>query len=780
MSSAATAEGATSRRARLIGKGWIQGVALVMLFGFTVMGLLAYRTYTNSMPQPERVVTESGETLFTTQDITEGQKLFQARGLMEYGSILGHGGYLGPDFTAEYLRMEATSVKEQLASQGVDDPAAATKEMLRTNRYDPSTGTLVWTDEQVKAYNDAVGHYTKMFGPDAHSHGLKPDLITDPVQVKQVTAFFGWTAWGSSAQRPGHDYSYTNNWPPESLVGNAPTGDLMIWSVLSLIVLIGGTGVMFAIYGRWSQKIGWHSEEAPALSFRQPEEIGLTKSQRVVAWYVFTIAALFLVQTLLGALAEHYRADVLSFFGLDLGRLLPFSLARTWHVQLSLFWTAIGLLAAGLFLTPFIARREPRRQHVLVWTLFIAATVVVVLSCLAEGASQHGLSWAKGPLFSQQWEYLDLPFVFQVLLTVALFVWVFIIWRAMRRRLSNEHVANMPWLFMFAALAIPAFYAVGMMARTGTHVTVAEFWRFWVVHLWVEDFLELFTTVMVAYVFVLLGVVRERIALGIIFMDIILYSAGGVIGTMHHLYFSGTPVEHMALGAFFSAAEVIPLTFLTVEAWAFMQLGANRHGKEAGPFPHRWAVMFLMAVGFWNFLGAGVFGFLVNLPIVSYYEIGTALTANHAHASMMVVYGFMALALGMFALRYLVPADKWPEKLAKTSFWSLNIGLAWMCFATLLPLGILQLRYSVGTGYFEARQLTYVTNSVNTIIEWGRMPGDLIFIIGGVLPYLYIAFLGLRNWRRGRTVDTFAEDALYEEIKGGRKAWRGERAELND
>ena len=780
MSSAATAEEATSRRARLIGKGWIQGVALVMLFGFTVMGLLAYRTYTNSMPQPERVVTESGETLFTTQDITEGQKLFQARGLMEYGSILGHGGYLGPDFTAEYLRMEATSVKEQLASQGVDDPAAATKKMLRTNRYDPSTGTLVWTDEQVKAYNDAVGHYTKMFGPDAHSHGLKPDLITDPVQVKQVTAFFGWTAWGSSAQRPGHDYSYTNNWPPESLVGNAPTGDLMIWSVLSLIVLIGGTGVMFAIYGRWSQKIGWHSEEAPALSFRQPEEIGLTKSQRVVAWYVFTIAALFLVQTLLGALAEHYRADVLSFFGLDLGRLLPFSLARTWHVQLSLFWTAIGLLAAGLFLTPFIARREPRRQHVLVWTLFIAATVVVVLSCLAEGASQHGLSWAKGPLFSQQWEYLDLPFVFQVLLTVALFVWVFIIWRAMRRRLSNEHVANMPWLFMFAALAIPAFYAVGMMARTGTHVTVAEFWRFWVVHLWVEDFLELFTTVMVAYVFVLLGVVRERIALGIIFMDIILYSAGGVIGTMHHLYFSGTPVEHMALGAFFSAAEVIPLTFLTVEAWAFMQLGANRHGKEAGPFPHRWAVMFLMAVGFWNFLGAGVFGFLVNLPIVSYYEIGTALTANHAHASMMGVYGFMALALGMFALRYLVPADKWPEKLAKTSFWSLNIGLAWMCFATLLPLGILQLRYSVGTGYFEARQLTYVTNSVNTIIEWGRMPGDLIFIIGGVLPYLYIAFLGLRNWRRGRTVDTFAEDALYEEIKGGRKAWRGERAELND
>ena len=214
-------------------------------------------------------------------------------------------------------------------------------------------------------------------------------------------------------------------------------------------------------------------------------------------------------------------------------------------------------------------------------------------------------------------------------------------------------------------------------------------------HLWVEDFLELFTTVMVAYMFVMLGVVRERIALGIIFLDIILYSAGGVIGTMHHLYFSGTPVEHMALGAFFSAAEVIPLTFLTVEAWAFLQLGSRQQSGDAKPFPHRWAVMFLVAVGFWNFLGAGIFGFLINLPIVSYYQIGTALTANHAHAAMMGVYGMLAVGLSLFAFRYMIPPKNGRERLAKTSFWCLNIGLAWMVFATLLPLGVLQL-YAVG------------------------------------------------------------------------------------
>ena len=289
-------------------------------------------------------------------------------------------------------------------------------------------------------------------------------------------------------------------------------------------------------------------------------------------------------------------------------------------------------------------------------------------------------------------------------------VWILIIFRGIRARLKGESKGNMPWLFFFSALAIPAFYAVGTLANTSTHLSVAEFWRFWVVHLWVEDFLELFTTVMVAYIFVMLGVVRERIALGVIFLDVILYSAGGIIGTMHHLYFSGTPVEHMALGAFFSAAEVIPLTFLTIEAWSFLQLGSRQEKRSSGgAFPHRWAVMFLVAVGFWNFVGAGIFGFLVNLPIVSYYEIGTALTANHAHGAMMGVYGMLAVGLSMFALRYLIPADKWPEKLAKLSFWSLNIGLAWMVFAALLPLGVRQLYASVQQGYFEARSLNFVT-----------------------------------------------------------------------
>ena len=746
----------------LIGKGWVQAVALVLIFGFLVMGILAYRTYTASMPMPDKVISESGTVLFAGGDITRGQELYQARGLMEYGSVLGHGAYLGPDYTAEYLRMSTDDVAAQLRALGVADPRDRVVAEFRTNRYDPTTKTLLFTDRQARAFDDIQRHYAAFFGENSTKYGLLPHMITDKAEIHDLTAFFAWTAWASAAQRPGHHYSYTNNWPAEKRVDNGPTAQVIVWSALSLIALLGGIGIMFAVYGRWSQKIGWHGDEASTLSFREPGEVSLTPSQRATIWFFAIVSVLFLAQTLVGAAAEHYRADLSTFFGLDLARLLPYNLARTWHVQLALFWTAAAFLAGGIFLVPFISRREPRRQSWLAYGLLGAVALVVFGSLTTEALSIYGVIPAGG-LFSQQWEYLDLPRIWQILLIIGMFLWIAIIWRGMRSRLRDESKLNMPWLFFFAGLAIPVFYAVGLLASSHTHYTVADFWRFWVVHLWVEDFLELFTTVMVAYIFVLLGVVRERIALGVIFLDIILYSAGGVIGTMHHLYFSGTPVEHMALGAFFSAAEVIPLTFLTVEAWAFLQLGSRQQTGDAKPFPHRWAVMFLVAVGFWNFLGAGIFGFLINLPIVSYYQIGTALTANHAHAAMMGVYGMLAVGLAMFAFRYVIPADKWPEKWARISFWCMNIGLAWMVFVTLLPLGVLQLYHSVNDGYFEARSLGYITRPGNSVLEWLRLPGDVILIVGGVLPFIWIAWIALRNFRSGTTADELPEYPLYTE-----------------
>lgn len=448
----------TERTERMVSKGWIQGVALVMIFGFFIMGLLALRTYTDSMPLPQRVVDERGEVVFTQAEVTSGQQIFLRRGLQQYGSVMGHGGYLGPDYTADYLRRSATIALESLQNSGSGDASADLVQLLRTNRYDEESGDLVYTPQQVEAFERLQQHYGTFFGEDSTKNGLVPNAISDPEDIHDLTAFFSWTAWAAAAERPGHDYSYTNNWPPEKLVDNGPTADAVVWSGLSLVALLAGTGALLAVYGRWSQKIGWHNAEAPALSFKQPGEVQVTPAQRATAWFFFVIALLFLGQALLGAAVEHYRADLTSFFGIDLAQLLPFNLARTWHVQLSLFWTAASFLGAGIFLAPYISGREPKNQHWLAFGLLGAVALVVVGSMTGEALSIHGVEWAEGsPLWDQQWEYLDLPRVWQALLTIGMFLWIAIIYRAIRSRLKTEHRANMPWLFFYAGLAIPGF-----------------------------------------------------------------------------------------------------------------------------------------------------------------------------------------------------------------------------------------------------------------------------------------------------------------------------------
>ncbi|HUJ31145.1 MAG TPA: cbb3-type cytochrome c oxidase subunit I [Candidatus Acidoferrum sp.] len=753
----------SGRRSLLVSNGWLQAIVIVFLCGFLILGMLAYRTYTDEPPIPSQVVDPNGQVLFTGADVIAGQGVFLRNGLMEYGSIFGHGAYLGPDFTADYLHRAALIAIDDYGGASSEAAKQQTITDFKTNRYNGSTGLLAYSAAQADAFEKLTSYYADFFGTPTTKYGLRPSAITDPQQIKQLTAFFSWSAWAGSTLRPNLTYSYTNNWPPEPLVGNHATADAIVWSVLSLIALLGGIGFLLAAFGRWNF-LGWHGREDQRVSFRPPDEVALTPAQRSCAWFFLVMALLFVLQAVLGGATQHYRAEIANFFGFDLARILPFNIARTWHLQLAIFWVATSFLAAGIFLAPMITGREPRRQNWLSYALLGALAIVVFGSLAGEYAGirgwiQHGWSWFG----AQGFEYLDLGRFWQILLTVGLVFWVIILFRGLRGRLGSEHVGNMPWLFFFSALSIPAFYAVGLLARPNQPFTTTDFWRFWVVHLWVEDFLELFTTIMVAYIFVLLGVVHERVALKVVYLDILLYSAGGVVGTMHHVYFSGEPSIHMALGAFFSAAEVIPLTFLTLEAWSFLQLGAQQGSNPRTPFPHFWAVMFLAAVGFWNFLGAGVFGFLINLPIVSYYEIGTALTPNHGHAAMMGVYGMLAVGLALFSLRYMIPEKLWSDRAAKISFWSLNIGLAWMVFATLFPLGILQLYHSVSVGYFDARSLKFLSNHTNALLEWLRLPGDTLFILGGTLPVLYLSWLGVCRMKPRTTLEE-PRDVLFTEI----------------
>lgn len=741
-----------SRRPMVISSLWLQVAIVTFIIGFAVLGYLAYSIYHEAPPIPRNVVAPDGTVVFTSQEVMGGQHLFQKYGLMQYGSIFGHGAYLGPDFTAQYLHRAGESMVEYYRAENHSEAEATalTRSDLKNNAYDPQTGNLAFTAAQARAFEAIVEFYREWFVRPPSKTELQPPRIADPQEIREVVSYFAWTAWVASAQRPGKDYSYTNNWPPEPLAGNELTPEAMLWSVLSLIALLGGTGIILFIVGKYNL-LGWHraldDEAERRVRFRPPEEVPLTPAQRATAWYFLVVAGLFLMQGLLGGANAHYHVEPGLFYGINIADWLPYNLTRMWHLQLALFFVAASFLAMGIFIAPMIARREPRHQDKLAIALFGAIVVVVVGSLIGEALSIKNYITRDGPWFwlgAQGWEYLDLGRIWQILLTAGMAIWVFILVRGLWHTLPREHPGNLPYLFLYSALSIPLFYAAGMVFWKNADFAIMDFWRFWVVHLWVEDFLELFTTIMVAFIFVLIGVVRTETATRVVYLDIILYSVGGVIGTMHHVYFNGAPAQHMALGAFFSAMEVIPLVLLTYEAWRFMQLGGTRTDESAldvapQKFPHKWAVMFLIAVGFWNFLGAGVFGFLINLPVVSYYEIGTQFTANHGHGAMMGVYGMLAMGFFVFVARYFIPPDKGSERAMRWSFWSLNIGLAWMIFVNLVPIGVLQLDEAVRNGYWYAREMDFFQQPTVRFIEWLRMPGDLLFIIGGIGPILYLA-----------------------------------------
>jgi nitric oxide reductase subunit B len=744
----------TLRTKLKVSPAWIQVALLTFVIGFAILGYLAYRVYAEHPPVPRATVASDGKVLFTDDDVFRGQLVFEKHGLMEYGTIFGHGAYLGPDFTADYIERAREAMRSFYVDHATNDPEQRVLEDFKANRFDAAGDVLTYSAAQVAAWNELEVYYARWFGPASTQTGLRrPTIPAD--EIRPLVAYFSWAAWVSTANRPGLTYSYTNNWPPEPRVGNTLTADAILWSTLSLVALLAGIGATLFAFGRF-RDLGWPDDGPPrVLVFRDPLAARLTPGQRVTVWYFLVVTIVFLLQGICGGANAHYHAEPSTFFGLDVASWAPYELTRTWHLQLALFFVATAYLAIGIFLAPLIAGCEPKHQRPLALLLFGALVVVVGGSLTGELLSYRNviqspsLSWWVG---AQGWEYLDLGRIWQIALTLGLVLWLVIIFRGLRAKLRGEHVGSLPWLFLYASLSIPLFYGVGLLFGPRAHFAVMDFWRFWVVHLWVEDFLEIFTTVTVAYMFVLIGLVPEHSATRLIYLEIILYSVGGIVGTMHHMYFSGAPAVHMALGAFFSAMEVVPLVLLTFEAWRFMRLRDDKMDTSDGRFPHKWSFMFLAAVGFWNFVGAGVFGFLINLPVVSYWEIGTQFTANHGHAAMMGVYGMLAVGFFLFVAAYFVPRDARTERAMRWSFWSLNGGLAWMVCVNLFPIGALQLRDALVNGYWHARSPDFFARGDVHALEWLRLPGDIVFIVGGIVPLVYLALRMVANRNRPGSV----------------------------
>lgn len=718
----------------------------VVAVTFSLLGYYGTEIYREAPPIPAAFVSESGKVLTTEEQILDGQTAWQSVGGMQLGSVWGHGAYQAPDWTADWLHRELVSwlnlAAEDQFGTAYDELNEQQQHMLRydlkkeyrTNTYNTKTNTVSLSSRRMQAIAQTSDYYNALFGGAAElqqtraNYAMKEVTLPSAELRARLNEFFFWTAWAASTERLDGNATYTNNWPHEPLIDNKPTTENIVWSLVSIVLLVAGIGALvwaWAFLRRQDDEEPIVPKTDPILSFN------LTPSQKSLGKYLFLIVALFTFQIFVGAFTAHYTVEGQGFYGVQTSEWFPYSLVRTWHIQSALFWIATGFLAAGLFLAPIInGGEDPKFQKLGVDVLFWALVLVVVGSFIGQylAIAQIMPPELNFWLGHQGYEYIDLGRLWQIGKFVGILLWLVLMMRCITPTLNKEGDKNLLVLFMLSVIAIGLFYGAGFFYGERTHISVMEYWRWWIVHLWVEGFFEVFATTALAFIFFNMGLVSKRMATVASLASASLFMLGGVPGTFHHLYFSGTTTPVMAVGATFSALEVVPLIVLGHEAWEHYKL------KTRAPWMEnvKWPIMYFVAVAFWNMLGAGVLGFMINPPIALYYIQGLNTTATHAHAALFGVYGFLALGFTLLILRYIRPHLKFDEGLMKTSFWWMNIGLALMLFTSLLPVGIIQFIASASEGLWYARSEALMQSDTLVTLRWVRTIGDVVFMVGAL------------------------------------------------
>jgi nitric oxide reductase subunit B len=760
-------------------KHWWKVFVLIFAVSVAVVGYLGYQTYQYAPPVAD-FADEEGRVVFTARSVTNGQKVFQKYGLMDYGSYLGDGGMRGPDFTAESLHLTAKWSGEYYAEREASrsaDPRerrlqdemvqARVRLELKENRYDPATNRVTVTAAQAAAFERMVRYNTERFGQGgslAGKEAFKPaGYITDPTEIHDLTAFFYWGGWLCAAERPGYAYSYTHNWPFDPLAGNTPHGGLVLWSVIGVLVVILALGVIFYYYGKLDRDALLEAQRAhnpPLATTQAVNAFEPTPTQRACYKFFAVAALLFAFQVFAGLLAISDFVGLFRSVGIDVNAIIPVTVARAWHTQISILWIAVCWFAATIWILPLICRPEPTGQLGWVNALFWMLVVVAAGGTIGMPLAVHGYLDFAGLwrwVGIQGWEFMQIGRLYQYVLYASFVVWLVIVARGVWPVLRQKQSWSLPNWMVYSIAGIIFMFTAGFVATPETNFVIADFWRWCVIHMWVEAFFELFTTILVAYFLYLMGFVSHAVAARVVYLSAVLFLGSGLIGISHNFYWNAKSIETVALGGVLSSLQVAPLVLLTAEAWRFRNtpestLRAIRQKTGERPtFGLAEPFLFLVGVNFWNFVGAGVFGFMINLPIVNYYQHGTYLTVNHAHAAMFGVYGNLAIATMLFCARWVVGPDRWAPRLLRTSFWSLNLGIALMVVMDLFPVGVHQLMAVMSDGYAFARSQEYLSGTVFQTLTWLRGVGVLVFILGGVLPlawFLVSRWFALKSARR--------------------------------
>ncbi|MDO8652513.1 MAG: nitric-oxide reductase large subunit [Undibacterium sp.] len=734
-------------------------LGIICVLSFAVLGWVGTEIYLTAPPIPTLVTSSKGTVLFSEGQVQRGQEAWLSAGGQQLGSVWGHGSYVAPDWSADWLHREALALRgvwaqqqygksfEQLSVGQQGELNGRLKVEMRHNSYDAATNTITLSPERAEAVQQVTRHYIDLFG-DApaldklrEQYAMNAGTLPNKEDLQALPAFIFWSAWASATDRPHEtELSYTSNWPHEPLVDNTPTAGTGIWSIASIVVMIAAIAGMIFYHSLSKEEGDPVPPKTDPLFDLKP-----TPSMKATRKYFYVVIGLILAQVLMGVITAHYAVEGHSFFGYPLAQILPFTVSRTIHTQFAVLWIATAWLATGLYIAPAISGHEPKYQKLGVDVLFYALLFIVVGSTAFGwiGSLQHIGNTFNFWLGNQGLEYTSMGRVWQVLLFIGLLFWVTLLGRGLMPALkkASESRGLIAMVFL-SAMCIGAFYATSLTWGPHTHYSMIEYWRWWLVHLWVEGFFEVFATAVIALLFTRLGLIRASTANSAIVLETIVFLFGGILGTLHHLYFTGTPTIVIALGAMFSALEVVPLAMIGVEGYRNYQ----RSKAAAWVQSYKWSILCFIAVGFWNVVGAGLLGFSINTPIALYYMQGLNLTAGHGHAALFGVYGMLGIGLMLFCLRGLSDRAAWSDQLLAPMFWSLNIGLAMMVFISLVPAGIYQAWASITKGMWFARSPEVVHSALMETLVWLRVPGDVVFSVG----VLFLVLFALRLLTGGK------------------------------
>lgn len=722
----------------------IAAMLLTTALSWAAMIWMTAVTYQGAPPLPDRIISESGRTVMTYDDIKAGKAAFQKADLMDYGSVYGMGAYFGEDYTASGLVAIAEGTERILAQRRYDsslDGLARAERLAVREEMRDMLESIDLTAEPVvvpDAVAAAVEQYREEFAArlletDAHA-GYTQAYSLNREQARRVGDFVVHAAITTVAHRPGKDYSWTANWPPEPIVENEPTKESLTWTVISFGGMILGIGIVLAIYRVYIERDQPNETYDDILGDFQE----LTPSQVALGKFFVFVSLVLLIQIGAGAILGHYYAEREGFYGLPILEWLPFNWVRNVHVQTPIVWIGIGWIASALFLAPRIGEREPRAQKLLVNLLFAAVLVIVAGALIGDYAGIMG--WMGGSTWfwfgNQGLEYLQLGRFWQMLFFIGLAFWSGILLRAMWPTLrglfrsgnlfSAFRAEHLLW---YSSLGIAVIYVFGMIPLTDIEpsFTINEFWRWWVVHLWVEWAFELFSAAVVGYFLMAIGLVSRQLAERVVLFEWILILGSGILGTGHHMFWAGEPATWLSVGSVFSFLEVLPLFLLVLDA-----LDQRERLDERTGFPYRLAFLFILGSVIWNFVGAGVFGGIINAPLINYYEHSTFLTMNHGHTAMFGAFGMLALGLIYLCLRYMAgDRFEWSDKLGIWAFWLYNLGLVMWVALTFLPVGFPQMEAAFTEGYAYARSLEFYEGT--EIWHWLRTPGDIVFAAAALL-----------------------------------------------